>query len=61
MLKLKIISYFTTKALDLLINSNKLEHTVHKLGNSLIIHSDDLEASDKLLHSNSIKYKLINL
>lgn len=58
MLKLKIISYFSKKALDLLINSNKLDHTVHILNKTIIIHKDDLEAADKILKSNSIKYSL---
>ncbi len=58
MLKLKITSYFSKKALDLLINSNKLDHTVHILNKTIIIHSSDLEQADKILRSNSIKYSL---
>ena len=58
MLKLKITSYFSKKALDLLINSNKLDHTVHILNKTIIIHSDDLEIADKILRSNSIKYSI---
>lgn len=58
MLKLLITSYFSKQALSLLINSNKLEHTVHILNKTLIIHPADLEAADKILKSNSIKYSL---
>lgn len=58
MLKLKITSYFSKKALDLLINSNKLDHTVHILNKTIIIHQDDLEQADKILRSNSIKYSI---
>jgi len=58
MLKLKITSYFSKKALDLLINSNKLDHTVHILNKTIIIHYDDLEIADKILRSNSIKYSI---
>ncbi len=58
MLKLKITSYFSKIALNLLINSNKLDHTVRILNKTLLIHPADLEAADKILRSNSIKYSL---
>ena len=58
MLKLKIVSYFTTTAFDLLINSNKLNHTIIKLSKSILVNQSDMEEIDKILNRNSIKYRL---
>ncbi len=59
MLKLKITSYFAKIALNLLINSNKLDSTVRIIGKTLVINSTDLEAADKILRANSIKYTIV--
>ena len=58
MLKLKIVSYFTATAFDLLMNSNQLDHTCIKLSKSILIDPSDLEAADKILNKNLIKYSI---
>ena len=58
MLKLKIVSHFTTTAFDLLINSNRLNNTIVKLSKSILIDPSDLEEVDKILHRNLIKYSI---
>jgi hypothetical protein len=58
MLKLNITSYFSSKALDLLINSNKLNNKIKMLkSNKILIYSADYEAAAKILDSNYIKFK----
>ena len=56
MLTLRIVSYFVGSAFDLLINSNKLKHTVIRFKKTLLIHPCDVEEITKILDRNSIKY-----
>jgi hypothetical protein len=58
MLKLNITSYFASQALDLLINSNKLNNKIQMLASKkILIYSADFEAAAKILDSNYIKFK----
>ena len=58
MLKLNITSYFASQALDLLINSNKLNNKIKMLASKkILIYSEDFEAAAKILDSNYIKFK----
>lgn len=56
---LQINKNFKSIINNLLINSNKLEHSFQLLNSNLIIDSKDLENVDKLLTRNLHKYKVL--
>lgn len=58
-IKLKVTKLSTKIILNLLLNSNKLNHKVQFINSILYIDSNDLEAVDKLFKTKELRYKVI--
>lgn len=58
-IKLKVTKLLTKIILNLLLNSNKLNHKVQFINSILYIDSNDLEAVDKLFKTKELRYKVI--
>lgn len=58
-IKLKVTRLSTGIILNLLLNSNKLNHKVQFINSILYCDSNDLEAISKLFRSKELRYRIV--